>query len=68
MVVIDYRGFRLLATSLLPITKTSILHGSFDAGKTLHCDPDAAPIVTRTLKQLNLKVTWWLCLWNGCSG
>jgi hypothetical protein len=56
MMVIDYRGFRLLAASLLPITKSSVLHGSFDAGKTLYCDPGASPIVTRTLKQLNLKV------------
>ncbi|MEN8237451.1 MAG: hypothetical protein ABFQ95_07945 [Pseudomonadota bacterium] len=36
MAVIDYRGYRLMATSLIPITSTSLVYGSADAGKTVH--------------------------------
>ena len=36
MAVIDYRGFRIQAISQLPITKSSIVYGSNDGGKTVH--------------------------------
>jgi hypothetical protein len=32
MAVIDYRGFRLLAVSILPISKDTLVYGSSDAG------------------------------------
>ncbi|EGC32510.1 hypothetical protein DICPUDRAFT_15088, partial [Dictyostelium purpureum] len=36
MAYIDYRGFRLMAMSLLPISKKSLIYGSCDAGQTVH--------------------------------
>ncbi|KAM9964845.1 hypothetical protein ACTFIW_004637 [Dictyostelium discoideum] len=36
MAFIDYRGFRLMAMSLLPISKKSLIYGSCDAGQTVH--------------------------------
>src|SRR3990167_2054175 len=38
MALIDYRGFRLIAMSILPITKKSIKYGSADGGITVHKD------------------------------
>jgi hypothetical protein len=38
MTVIDYRGYRVVAEALLPITKESIIYGSSDAGQTVHND------------------------------
>jgi hypothetical protein len=32
MAVIDYRGFRLLAESILPISKSTLVYGTQDAG------------------------------------
>lgn len=32
-VIIDYRGFRLIAMPLLPVDDTTIVYGSFDGGK-----------------------------------
>lgn len=36
MVLIDYRGYRLTALSLLPIDKSTLVYGSDDAGATVH--------------------------------
>ncbi|EFA86726.1 hypothetical protein PPL_00531 [Heterostelium album PN500] len=36
MSYIDYRGFRLMALSLLPITKKTLVYGSSDAGQTVY--------------------------------
>jgi hypothetical protein len=38
LALIDYRGFRLTALSLLPIHKDSIKYGSSDAGITVHAE------------------------------
>ena len=56
MLVIDYRGFRLLATSLLPIDKSTIVYGSYDAGCTIHHDPDVAALINPALEALRLAV------------
>lgn len=32
MALVDYRGFRLIAMSILPIDKTTLVYGSNDAG------------------------------------
>jgi hypothetical protein len=56
MVVIDYLGFRLLATSLLPIGPATIVYGSSDACKTLHFDEEAADELKAVAAVLNLKV------------
>ena len=58
MMVIDYRGFRLLATSLLPVNKSTIVHGSFNAGdhdRTVHFDPAVHEILRPVLQSLNLR-------------
>jgi hypothetical protein len=36
--LVDYRGFRLVARPLLPLSKDSIVYGSSDAGGSFHCD------------------------------
>lgn len=36
MTLIDFRGFRLIAMSILPLHK--IVYGSHDGGKTVHAD------------------------------
>jgi hypothetical protein len=36
MALIDYRGFRLVAMSILPVNAMSLVYGSQDAGKTVH--------------------------------
>lgn len=38
MSVIDYRGFRLIALSILPISKRTLVYGSSDGGRTVHAD------------------------------
>jgi hypothetical protein len=36
MALIDYRGFRLMAISLLPLSSSTICYGSADAARTVH--------------------------------
>jgi len=43
MALIDFRGFRLVAQSLLPIDKTTIQYGSDDGGNTFHNNPLLEP-------------------------
>jgi hypothetical protein len=38
MALIDYRGFRLVAMSILPISRKTIKYGSADAGLSVHHD------------------------------
>ncbi len=33
--LIDYHGYRMIATSMLPIDKTTLVYGSADAGNTV---------------------------------
>lgn len=41
MAVIDYKGFRVLALSILPIKENSLCYGSSNAGRNVHRDnPD----------------------------
>ncbi|EFA75195.1 hypothetical protein PPL_11269 [Heterostelium album PN500] len=49
MAIIDYRGYRLLAISNLPITKKSIVYGSNDGGKTIH---NSDPIIEKEMERL----------------
>lgn len=43
MCLIDYRGFRVVAISVLPITRATLRYGSSDGGMCLVCAPfDAA--------------------------
>ena len=56
MALIDYRGYRLIATSELPISTSTIVYGSSDGGNTVHSnDPEINAIIERAAKILNLK-------------
>ncbi|KYQ99726.1 hypothetical protein DLAC_03666 [Tieghemostelium lacteum] len=56
MAIIDYRGYRLLAISQLPIDKTTIVYGSCDAGKTVYnSDPLIFKEMERISQILNLR-------------
>lgn len=52
---IDYRGFRLMASSVLPINETTLVYGSRDAGLTIHADlPAFNHSIESVLSTLNL--------------
>lgn len=55
--LIDYRGFRLIATSQLPIDPSeSLVMGSSDAGKTIHEPPaEIEPYVQQIARAFNLR-------------
>ncbi len=57
MTLVDYMGFRLIAMSILPISRQTIVYGSSDCGQTIHTN--AAPAAVAALKllarRLNLK-------------
>ena len=56
MALIDYRGFRLIAMSILPISKATIRYGSADAGKTIHkSNQDINNKMKEAAELLNLK-------------
>lgn len=56
MAIIDYRGFRLVAMSILPISATTLVYGSNDAGLTMHDDLAAVSgMMARAGKLINIK-------------
>lgn len=56
MSVIDYRGYRVVALSLLPISNSSIIYGSPDAGATVYAlDDDFNDRMEQATAKLNLK-------------
>jgi len=56
MAVIDYKGYRLVAMSVLPVNKQTIKYGSNDSGVTIHADiPEINQKMEFVAKQLNLK-------------
>jgi hypothetical protein len=56
LALIDYLGYRLIACSILPIDRSTLVYGSSDAGKTVH---DGSAEVRSKLREvaevLNLK-------------
>lgn len=55
MAVIDYRGFRLVAMSKLPINDTTLVYGSADGGKTVVAShPEACRLMEQAGKANNL--------------
>lgn len=55
--VLDYRGFRLIATSQLPIAPSTLVYGSEDGGNTVYNDcSEFHDIMERCATVLNLKV------------
>jgi hypothetical protein len=56
MALIDYRGYRLVACSLLPIGPDTLRYGSDDGGQSVHNDdPVLASKMRRVARQLHLK-------------
>ena len=56
MSIIDFRGFRLIAMSILPIDKSTIRYGTADGGKTIHASDDVMNQKMKTVARiLNLK-------------
>ena len=51
--LIDYRGFRLVAESLLPIKSSTIVYGSSDGGRTVH---DSNPRLNRFMEEAARKI------------
>ena len=59
MALIDYRGFRLVALTVLPISRKTIIYGTHEASKMsaeIHAD-DAAlnKLMKKTARRLNLR-------------
>ena len=65
MALVDYLGFRLIAMSLLPINKNTIVYGSSDGGITMYnTNPTLAEKMKLSAKLLNLKshkVNFFFC-------
>ena len=56
MALVDYRGYRLVAQSILPISRDTIIYGSNDGGKTVHdSSPEFRARMKRAGEQLNIK-------------
>ncbi|ELR22968.1 C2 domain containing protein [Acanthamoeba castellanii str. Neff] len=59
MSVIDYKGFRLSATSILPVGPNTIVYGSADGSKTVHNKyKDMNALMKKAGRALNLKPHW----------
>ena len=75
MALVDYRGFRLIAMSVLPIKGKSLIYGSKDAGATVfNSDSKFNALMENAGKRLNLAPH--LCgmdkddlkeLWSACD-
>lgn len=56
MALVDYLGYRLIAMSVLPISKKTIVYGSSDGANTIHnSDPEFSSKMQLSAKLLNLK-------------
>eukprot|EP01119_Soliformovum_irregulare_P021321 TRINITY_DN7074_c0_g1_i2.p1 TRINITY_DN7074_c0_g1~~TRINITY_DN7074_c0_g1_i2.p1 ORF type:complete len:833 (+),score=208.66 TRINITY_DN7074_c0_g1_i2:91-2589(+) len=56
MCLVDYRGYRLIAMSVLPISDDTIIYGSCDAGKTVHAkDSNFNRMMWKASSKLNIK-------------
>jgi tetratricopeptide (TPR) repeat protein len=51
--LVDYRGFRLVALSLLPIDRNSLIYGSDDAGSHIRTDTEAHALLLKCAKTMN---------------
>eukprot|EP00013_Stygamoeba_regulata_P007665 CAMPEP_0177641970 /NCGR_PEP_ID=MMETSP0447-20121125/7343_1 /TAXON_ID=0 /ORGANISM="Stygamoeba regulata, Strain BSH-02190019" /LENGTH=984 /DNA_ID=CAMNT_0019144109 /DNA_START=147 /DNA_END=3101 /DNA_ORIENTATION=+ len=55
MSIIDYQGFRVLAISVLPLSKDTLAYGSNDGGKTVHRDHEKlAELIEKVTEKLGL--------------
>lgn len=62
MCICDYRGWRLLAASRLPLNSQTLVYGSSDGGHTIHASsPEMNAKVELVAKMLNLQGEY---IWN----
>ncbi|MDP2437556.1 MAG: hypothetical protein Q8P67_17575 [archaeon] len=55
MALVDYMGFRMIAISILPVTPSTLVYGSADAGITVHDDnSEFSKCMLQAAKRLNL--------------
>jgi hypothetical protein len=55
MTLVDYRGYRVVAMALLPVTKGTLVLGSNDGGETvMNCDEEARETIVRVCDLLGL--------------
>ena len=50
MCVVDFKGFRVVAESILPIGKDSLVYGSDNAGAVVHKDEPSVFLATSFLR------------------
>jgi hypothetical protein len=56
MCVVNYLGFQLVAQTILPISRRTLIFGSSDGGRTIHgSDGQFIEMLQRLAMQLNLK-------------
>eukprot|EP01124_Arcella_intermedia_P007744 TRINITY_DN14795_c0_g1_i2.p1 TRINITY_DN14795_c0_g1~~TRINITY_DN14795_c0_g1_i2.p1 ORF type:complete len:549 (+),score=143.34 TRINITY_DN14795_c0_g1_i2:117-1649(+) len=56
MALVDYRGFRLIAMSILPVGEGTIIYGSCDAGRNIHATNERLnELMARAAEIQNLK-------------
>ncbi len=51
--VIDYKGFRIIAISLLPIKGSTLIYGSNDGGRTFN---SSDPVVNNDMNELGASL------------
>lgn len=67
MAIIDYKGYRLTAQSIIPgilerDQEESVVYGSFDSGKTVVSSPIYEQLLEESAKQLKIAPH---TVWNG---
>eukprot|EP01111_Echinosteliopsis_oligospora_P013829 TRINITY_DN5061_c0_g1_i1.p1 TRINITY_DN5061_c0_g1~~TRINITY_DN5061_c0_g1_i1.p1 ORF type:complete len:804 (-),score=206.00 TRINITY_DN5061_c0_g1_i1:162-2573(-) len=55
MCVLNYKGFTMIAMSVLPISSQTLVYGSSDAGETIHDDTQVNQKLTAVASELGLK-------------
>eukprot|EP00753_Platysulcus_tardus_P018257 PLAT6799.1.p1 GENE.PLAT6799.1~~PLAT6799.1.p1 ORF type:complete len:1510 (+),score=553.32 PLAT6799.1:376-4530(+) len=56
MALLDFRGFRLMASALLPLSSGSLAYGSDDQGRTVHMDnPELNQLMAEAAAVINIK-------------
>lgn len=56
MALIDYKGYRISAISLLPINKDTLVYGSSDGGRSIHYDePEVNAEMQSIMEALNIR-------------
>lgn len=56
MLLMDYRGYRLIATTKLPLSSASLIYGSADGGITVHKDDNVMnEMMKQAAAKLNIK-------------